>query len=85
MQGLKADTDDVLRGSQVGGDHYQDMAISPLEYIEANGLGFAEGCVIKYVSRFSKKNGLEDLEKAEHYIKVLKQRYKKEESDGSNA
>ena len=33
---------------QIGGSHYQDMAIQPIEYIVANRLQFPEGCVIKY-------------------------------------
>lgn len=57
--------------TQVGGDHYQTMAIQPFEYIHANGLGFAEGCIVKYVSRWRNKNGLEDLRKARHFIDLL--------------
>lgn len=60
---------------QVGGNHY-DMAISPVEYIERNGLGFCEGNVVKYVSRHEKKNGKEDILKAMHYLHlILKYRY----------
>lgn len=56
---------------QVGGDHYINMAIQPLEYIVGNGLNFAEGNVVKYVSRHRFKNGKKDLEKAIHYLNVL--------------
>ena len=56
---------------QVGGRHYADMAIQPFEYIHANGLGFAEGSVIKYVSRWRRKGGIEDLKKAKHFIDML--------------
>lgn len=56
---------------QVGGNHYKDMAIQPIEYILGNGLGFCEGNVIKYVTRYSQKNGVEDLKKARHYIDLL--------------
>ena len=56
---------------QVGGDHYRQMAIQPTEYIIKNGLGFAEGNVIKYVSRWRSKGGRQDLEKAKHYIDLL--------------
>lgn len=65
MQGNKA-TD-----TQVGGTHYTEMAIQPVDYILANSLGFCEGNVIKYVSRWRKKNGIEDLKKARHYIDIL--------------
>jgi hypothetical protein len=56
---------------QVGGDHYKTMKIQPLEFILANDLPFPEGCVVKYVSRWRTKNGVEDLRKARHYIDVL--------------
>lgn len=56
---------------QVGGSHYKDMKIQPIEYIVANGLGFLDGNVIKYVTRFRAKGGIQDLEKARHYIDLL--------------
>lgn len=56
---------------QVGGTHYKDCAIQPIEYIHANKLGFAEGNVVKYITRWKAKNGLKDLEKARHYIDLL--------------
>ncbi len=56
---------------QVGGDHYRALKIQPVEFIEANGLGFLEGNVIKYLSRHANKNGKDDLLKARHYIDLL--------------
>ena len=56
---------------QVAGDHYKDLPIQPAEYIYANAMGYFEGNVVKYVSRWRKKNGLADLEKAKHYIELL--------------
>ncbi len=56
---------------QVGGDHYKDMKIQPVEYIYKNGIGYFEGCVIKYVSRWQKKGGVEDLKKARHFLDLL--------------
>ncbi len=56
---------------QLGGDHYLKMAIQPIEYILANELGFVEGAVVKYVSRWKEKGGIEDLEKALHLLKML--------------
>lgn len=56
---------------QIGGSHYRDMAIQPFEYIHANGITFAEGCIIKYVSRWRDKNGVEDLRKARHFLDML--------------
>jgi hypothetical protein len=57
--------------TQVGGSHYKDYPIQPIQFITANQLGFCEGNIIKYVSRHRKKNGRQDLEKALHYIKLL--------------
>jgi UDP-3-O-acyl-N-acetylglucosamine deacetylase len=56
---------------QVSGDHYKDLKIQPIEYIHANGIPFAEGSVIKYVSRWRAKGGIKDLEKAKHFIELL--------------
>ena len=57
--------------TQVGGDHYKDKPIQPIEYIFMNKLGFCEGNIIKYVSRWREKGGIEDLRKAEHYLQKL--------------
>ena len=56
---------------QVAGNHYKDLPIQPVEYIHANALGYFEGNVVKYISRWRKKNGVADLEKAKHYIELL--------------
>lgn len=56
---------------QPGGTHYKQMAIQPVQYIHANGLGYCEANIVKYVSRWRDKNGLEDLLKARHYIDLL--------------
>ena len=57
--------------TQVGGDHYAKLKIQPVEYIHANGLGFIEGSVIKYVTRHKSKNGKQDIEKAIHFLELL--------------
>ena len=57
--------------TQVGGDHYKDMQIQPIEYILKNNLGYCEANVVKYISRWQSKNGIEDLRKARHYIDLL--------------
>lgn len=57
--------------TQEGGSHYKNLAIQPVEYIHANNIGYFEGCVIKYVTRWRAKNGLEDLKKARHFIDLL--------------
>jgi hypothetical protein len=57
--------------TQIGGDHYKRFAIQPAEFIQMNRLPWCEGNVIKYVTRHRFKNGLQDLEKAKHYIDLL--------------
>lgn len=54
--------------------HY-NKKIQPLDYIEANGLDFSEGNVIKYVTRYKEKGGLDDLLKAKDYLELLIKRY----------
>lgn len=56
---------------QIGGQHYQSKAIQPWDYIASNGLGYLEGNVVKYVSRWKEKGGVEDLKKAAHYLAKL--------------
>ena len=57
--------------TQVGGSHYTSMTIQPLEFIMANQMAYCEANVIKYISRWRNKNGVEDLLKAQHYIELL--------------
>jgi hypothetical protein len=56
---------------QVGGAHYAVKAIQPWDYIVANNLGYLEGNVVKYVSRWKDKGGVQDLKKAQHYLQKL--------------
>ena len=53
--------------AQEGGGHYKDRGIQPLEYTMKNKLSFCEGNVVKYISRYKSKNGVEDLAKVIHY------------------
>ena len=67
----------IANSLQVGGTHYKDKAIQPWDYIASNGLGYLEGNIVKYVSRWTSKHGsdkakgLEDLKKAQHYLTKL--------------
>jgi hypothetical protein len=65
--------------AQIGGSHYKDMAIQPIEYVMANAIPFAEGNIIKYVSRWRKKGGIQDLKKARHMLDVLIEHEEKKE------
>lgn len=57
--------------SQVGGSHYAGRRFQVWDVILDWSLGYLEGNVIKYVSRFRSKNGIEDLLKARHYLDKL--------------
>ena len=59
---------------QVGGEHYKnDFKIQPIEFITANKLSFIQASIIKYICRYNKKNGKEDIDKAIHYCELLKE------------
>lgn len=56
---------------QIGGSHYKSLKIQPIEYITANGMGFIEGNIIKYITRHHAKNGADDVKKVIHYCELL--------------
>ena len=58
---------------QIGGNHYKDFKIQPIEFITKNKLSFIQGCVVKYICRFDRKNGKEDLDKIIHYCELQKE------------
>jgi hypothetical protein len=62
------------RAVQIGGDHYKKFAIQPIDFIEANGLSYSVGNIIKYCVRYQSKNGVQDLRKARHYLDMLIER-----------
>jgi hypothetical protein len=57
--------------TQIGGDHYKEKSIQPWDFIAANQLGYFEGNIVKYVSRWRDKGGINDLKKARHYLDKL--------------
>ena len=48
--------------------------IQPAEFINKNKLLFAEGNAIKYICRHSQKGGIQDIDKAIHYLEMVKER-----------
>lgn len=67
---------------QVGGDHYKKYKIEPIEYIIANNIPFVEGCIIKRITRWRDKGGIQDLEKIKHEIDILIELEKKNNNAG---
>lgn len=57
--------------TQEGGSHYKDLAIQPMEYSMKNNLNACQHTIVKYVTRYKDKNGIEDLKKAIHCIEML--------------
>ena len=78
LRRLKEDREQVKRvdkealDKQVGGSHYKDCEIQPVEYIYANQLDFLEGNVIKYITRHrTKGDGEKDIRKVIHYAEMI--------------
>ena len=57
----------------VGGDHYGTHELQHWDYVVANDIPYLEAMAIRYIQRHLDKGGLEDLEKAEHFIQKLKE------------
>ena len=53
---------------QYGGDHYKQLGIQVWDYAHANRLDYFQGSIIKYITRWKDKGGIEDLQKAKHFI-----------------
>ena len=57
--------------TQIAGQHYKNQKIQPIEYILENELPFIEGNIVKYITRWREKGGIEDLKKVKHYVEIL--------------
>jgi hypothetical protein len=59
--------------TQVGGSHYRNGGIQPVQFIEANKLQYLEASVVKRVTRHNQKGGKgrQDIEKAIHELQLL--------------
>lgn len=60
----------IANDRQIGGNHYRSM-IQHWDYVVANEIPYLEAQVIKYLTRWRKKNGMEDVLKAKHYLDKL--------------
>lgn len=63
--------EEIAKREQIGGDHYNNKKIQPIDYILENNLPYCEGNVVKYVTRHKEKNGAEDIKKAIHYLRFI--------------
>lgn len=60
-----------MSANNTGPNHYKDKPLQVWDYVVSNNLGYLEGNVIKYITRWRQKGGVEDLRKAKHYIEKL--------------
>lgn len=60
-----------MSANNTGPGHYKDKPMQPWDYVVSNNLGYLEGNVIKYITRWRQKDGVQDLRKAKHYIEKL--------------
>ena len=65
-----------INSHQVGGDHYASKDVQPWEAMQAwmtkeAFAGYLHGNCIKYLARYLDKNGVQDLEKCQHYLAKL--------------
>jgi hypothetical protein len=59
--------------------YYRMGHMEPIDYIKANHLGFCEGNIVKYITRYKHKaDPKEDLLKARDYIDFLLEDYDEE-------
>lgn len=61
----------TANSKQVAGSHYKTTGIQHWDLVVQNEVPYLEGCATKYLTRFRKKNGLQDLEKSLHYTEKL--------------
>jgi len=62
--------EDNAFGTQVGGDHYREQSIQPIQFIVSNDLDWFQGNIVKYTVRHKYKGGASDLKKAIHYLQL---------------
>lgn len=60
--------------TQIGGEHYRKSDYQVWDFITDVKMPYLLGCVVKYVMRYEDKNGIEDLNKARHYLAKAKER-----------
>jgi hypothetical protein len=74
MERIKTSTEAVDSPAHYGG---KDNVYEAINVIEAYDMGFLDGNVLKYLLRYRKKNGLEDLKKAKWYLERLISQWEK--------
>ena len=86
-QEMQDETEEIVKAvkastTQVGGNHYKDRPIQPVEYSERNNLSFLEGCIVKRITRWKEKDGIKDLRKIQHEVDLIIEIHELGNSDG---
>ena len=68
---VESETNEIKKTSIENPSYYQQGKIQVWDFIIDQNLTYLEGCIIKYVCRYKKKNGVEDLQKAKVYLEKL--------------
>lgn len=58
---------------QVGGNHYKNMNMQPVELFAKTHCTAFQANIWKYITRYKYKNGAEDIEKCIHYAKLAEE------------
>lgn len=58
------------KNKQIGGTHYKEFKIQPIEFAHANNLDPYQFSILKYMMRHKLKGGAEDLKKMIHMAKM---------------
>lgn len=65
---------------QVGGNHY-DSQFQHWDWVTEIKMGYLAGCATKYVSRWWKKGGVQDVQKARTYVEKMLEKFSQLQND----
>jgi hypothetical protein len=60
-----------MKENKINHPNHYTKGIECIDFIDSWDMSFIEGNIIKYVTRYKFKNGLEDLKKARFYLDRL--------------
>mgnify|MGYP003141635231 CR=1 FL=1 len=60
-----------MTNSTISPDYYKKGSIEVTDFISDQNMSFIEGNVVKYISRYKDKAGIQDLRKARWYLDKL--------------
>ena len=63
--------DTLMHNNNISPDYYKKGKIEVTDFIIDQQLSFIEGNIIKYVTRYKDKSGIQDLRKCRWYIDKL--------------